>query len=53
MFVSMSRRRPILSYLCDLFFIFIFIFKDILLLLLIFLEYGKLFLDDNMDEEYE
>ena len=40
-------------YLCDLFFIFIFIFTDIILLLLIFLEYVLLFLDDNVDEEYE
>ena len=41
-----------MSHICDLFFIFIFIFSDILLLLLIF-ENMQLFLDNNVDEEYE
>ena len=49
-----------MSYLCDLFFIFIFILiminrmnTDALVLLLIFSEYVLLFLDDNVGEECE
>ena len=47
-------------YLCDLFVIFIFILiminrmnTDILVLLLMFLEYVLIFLDDNVNEECE
>ena len=48
-----------MSYLCDLFFLFFSIFinnlmnTDMPVFLAYFLEYVLLFLDDNVDEEYE
>ena len=46
-----------MSRLCDLFFIFIIIFTMINLMnteaLVYFLEFVLLFLDDNVDEEFE
>ena len=59
-FLYVLNLRPCLdvglfmSYPCDLFFIFIFIFTDILTSSFsYFIEYVPLFLDDNMDEECE
>ena len=59
-FLTMSRSGSVMSYLCDLFFIFslifiviyhIILFKQMYLFFGHFLEYLLLFLYDNLDEE--